>query len=110
MSNKPNLYRVLWTQPALKALAKLFNVSHNDVFNRSKLILSQDPHQQADGVTDYSDFKYNGYYWVLLHNVVLIYTISETKEAVRIRACYFANTESSHQIFWGIEPEEEELR
>ncbi|GEM_PF-2509421 len=108
MRGKPNLYRVSWTQPALKALAKLFNVSHNDVFKRSKLILSRNPQQQAEGVADHPNFKYDGYYWVLIHNVILVYTVSEIKELVRIRACYFANTEASHQIFWGIEPEEDE--
>lgn len=108
MSNKPSLYRVLWTRPALKALAKLFNISHNDIFKRSQLILCRDPYKQSDGVADYPDFKYNVYCWILIHNVILIYTVSDAKAVVRVRACYFANTEVSHQIFWGIEPDEEE--
>lgn len=107
MFDESNPYRVSFTQPALTALSKLFNINHNDVFTRSQTLLSLNPHDQADGVTDYLDFKYNGLLWKIIGNVILIYSVTEKDKRVRVRACYFANTKESHQTFWGIEPEDE---
>lgn len=107
MYDDPKRYRVSFARPALKALSKLFNINHDDVFIRSQTLLSLNPQDQSDGITDYPDFKYNGLLWKNIGNVILIYSVSEKSKLVFIRACYFANTKESHQTFWGIEPDDE---
>lgn len=107
MYDDPNRYRVSYAQTALKSLSKLFNINHDDVFIRSQTLLSINPYDQADGVVDYLDYKYNGLLWKIVGNVILIYSISEKNKLVFIRACYFANTKESHQTFWDIEPDDE---
>ncbi len=75
MGNKPDPYRVLWTRPALKSLAKLFNIDHDYVFKRSQFVLSREPNEQADGVSDYPRYfgelslvkNKNKIFWLLVH-------------------------------------------
>lgn len=100
-------YRVGWSRAATKSLSKLFNVDYKSVFTKSTFLLSTDPRKKAYGVTDYSGFNYNGYYWVLINNVVIVYKVSDEQRRVFIEACCYANTEESAQVFWGIEPDEE---
>lgn len=97
-------YKVIWERNALTRLGKLFNVDHEKVYIRSKFILSFNYYQNPLNVAEYPGFEFNGYLWILIHNVIVIYRISEEKESVFVEACYFANTELSHEIFWGIDP------
>lgn len=94
-----NRYKVRWTQTALTSLGKLYNVDPDMVFLRSQTLLSRSPRRHADGIANFPGYKYNGYYWLLINNVVVIYSILEQDMIVRVRACYFANTEQSHEIF-----------
>lgn len=106
MTNSP--YRVLWTSYARVALAKMqpYKVDPMDVFRRSQNVLSYLPEHKAYGISDFSGFEYNGYYWTLIGNVIIIYKVDPELHEVYVDACFFANTAASHQIFWGIEPEE----
>lgn len=97
-------FSVVWERNALDRLGKLFNVDHEKVYTRSKLILSLNYYSDPIHVAEYSGFGFNGYSWVLIHNVIIIYRVSEERETVFVEACYFANTELSHEIFWGIDP------
>lgn len=101
------LYHVGWNEVASTALAKLFNIDPYKVFKRSKQLLSLNPYKQAHGVADYPGFEFNGYYWTLIHNVIVLYRVSDEKKTVFIEACFFANTELSHEIFWDIDPSKE---
>ena len=100
-------YKVVWAQHARVALAKMkkFRIDSNKVFRRSKTILSKNPVEESCGISDFPGFDFNGYYWVLIHNVVVVYAISNNE--VQVDACFFANSGKSAQIFWGIEPEDE---
>jgi hypothetical protein len=102
-----DIYDVVWSKTAIRSLSKLYNINPQTVFLQSKYILSQHPHKKAVGIVNYPGFDFNGYYWILIKNVVLIFRISETYKRILIDAVYFANTKESAQIFWGIEPEEE---
>lgn len=104
---KDNHYHVSWNKEASAAIAKLFNIEPNQIFKRSKALLSQNPYQVANGVAKYPGFEFNGYYWVLINNVIVLYWIVESKQQVFVDACFFANTEQSHEIFWGIDPDDE---
>jgi hypothetical protein len=100
-------YRVGWNKSASAALAKLFNIDPNQVFKRSKYLLSTDPYAQTYGVAESPGFEFNGHSWTLIHNVILIYHVSEEENTVLVEACYYANTKESHEVFWGIDPEDE---
>jgi len=102
-------YRVLWTSYARVALAKMkpYKVNPMNVFRRSKALLAIDPEAKAYGISDFPGFAFNGYYWTLLGNVVLIYRLNHTLREVYVDACYYANSGSAHYIFWGIDPDEE---
>lgn len=102
-----NQYRVLWSQYARVALAEMekFKIDPLKVFKRSKLLLSKGPEYEAYGYADFPGFEFNGYFWTLINNVVVVYQIFE--KDVLVDACFFANTGKSAHIFWGIEPEDE---
>jgi hypothetical protein len=100
-------FRVIWERTALNRLGKLFNIDHDRVYKRSKILLSLRSYRQTKNVANYSGFEYNGYLWALIHNAIIIYRVSEEKESVFVESCYYANTEASHEIFWGIDPEDE---
>ncbi|WP_066309742.1 hypothetical protein [Bacillus sp. FJAT-29814] len=100
-------FRVSWSRAAVQALARLFNINHKMVYSKSKNILSKEPRKKAFGVADYPGFYLNGYFWILINNVVIIYRVSDEQKRVFIDACYYANTEETVQIFWGIEPDED---
>ncbi len=92
--------------------AKLLSEVDNDkqrqhVFRRSKAILAHDPISKADGVSDFPGFEFNGYHWIHIGNVIIIYRVDEQLYEVHVDACYFANTGTLHHIFWGIDPDEE---
>jgi mRNA-degrading endonuclease RelE of RelBE toxin-antitoxin system len=100
-------YSVSWSRTAVQSLARLFNINHKLVFNKSEIILSFEPRIKAFGVSDSPGYELNGYYWILINNVVLIYRVSDEQKRVFIDACYFANTKETAQIFWGIEPDKD---
>lgn len=102
-------YKVLWTTYARVALARMqeYKVNPMTVFRRSKAVLANHPSSKADGVSNFPGFEFNGYYWALIGNVVIVYKVDEQLHEVHVDACYFANTGTSHHIFWGIDPDEE---
>lgn len=104
-----SVYKVQWTIYARLALARMkeYKVNPMSVFRRSIAVLSYLPSSKADGVSDFPDFEFNGYYWTLIENVVIVYKVDEQLHEVHVDACYFANTGTSHHIFWGIDPDEE---
>lgn len=77
------------------------------VFRRSKAILAHAPISKADGISDFPHFEFNGYIWFIIGNVVIVYRVDEKLGEVHVDASYFANTGTSHHIFWGIDPDEE---
>jgi hypothetical protein len=100
-------YEVVWSKSAIRALSKMYNINPRTVFLQSKYILSQLPHKKAYDIVNYPGFDFNGYYWVLIRNVVIIYRISVIHKRVLIDAVYFANTKETAEIFWGIGPDDE---
>lgn len=110
MGDEEGRYKVLWGEDARFNLAEMekFKVNPNLVFNKSKHLLSGLPRRVAIDVVDFEDFKYNGYYWVLINNVIVVYIVFESGKKVFIDASFFANTAWSHQVFWGINPEDNE--
>lgn len=102
-------YRVQWVSYARVALANLtqFKVDSNSVFKRSKYVLSVEPENKSFGVIYHPGFEFNGYHWILMGNVIILYQILEDELEVNVDACFFANTAFSHEIFWGIDPEDD---
>lgn len=86
---------------------QLYKLDSMNVFRQSKIILNYIPEHKSYGISDYPGFNFNGYYWTLIGNVIIIYKIDHELHEVYVDACFFANTAASHQVFWGIEPEEE---
>ncbi|QQK76503.1 hypothetical protein HUG15_13620 [Salicibibacter cibarius] len=108
MTDKEELYEVRWGQAAQIRLAEMesYKVNPKLVFVKSNHLLGRSPRIVAYDVVDFENFKYNGCYWTLLNNVILVYSISERNKKVYVLASFFANTAWAHQIFWGIEPED----
>jgi mRNA-degrading endonuclease RelE of RelBE toxin-antitoxin system len=100
-------YRVAWSNVASRELSKLYNIDPRKVFLKSKYLLSQLPHKKAYNIINDPELDIDGYYWILINNVVIIYRVDEIQKRVLIDAVYFANTKESAQMFWGIEPDEE---
>ncbi|KJB88760.1 hypothetical protein AZ66_05490 [Paenibacillus sp. E194] len=102
-------YRVMWTSYARVALARMkpYKVDPMNVFRRSKDVLCHLPHEKAYGISDFPGFEFNDYYWTLIGNAILIYRIDHNLLHVYVDACFYANNAASHQVFWGIEPEDE---
>lgn len=96
-----NQYQVKWTKTASHSFAELFNIDHLQVASKAKLLLEKDPFNQAYGAADYSNFKYNGYFWIEINNVILVYSINNKQNNVRIRACYSAITGFALKAFYG---------
>jgi hypothetical protein len=67
-------YKVLWTTYTRVALARMqeYKVNPMTVFRRSKAVLANHPSSKADGVSDFPGFEFNGYYLVLIGNVVIV--------------------------------------
>jgi len=110
MGDKSNDYRVRWGQGARLELAEMepFKINPRLVFMKSKHLLRRSPHKVAYDVVDFEDSEYSGYYWTLINNVILVYAIFDPERSVFVFASFFANTAWAHQIFWGIEPEDDE--
>lgn len=100
-------FQVIWERTALVQLGILFNINHEKVYRRSKFLLSLYEYRHTKNVADYPGFEYNGYLWTMIHNVIVVYRVSNKNESVFVEACYYANTEISHEIFWGIDPDDE---
>jgi hypothetical protein len=107
MKNKG--YKVLWTTYARIGLARMqkYKVDPMNVFRRSKVVLTNKPLEIAYGISDFPGYEFNGYYWTLIGNVVIIYNVHDNLLEVHVDACYFANTGMSDYIFWDIDPDEE---
>ncbi|QQK75036.1 hypothetical protein HUG15_05085 [Salicibibacter cibarius] len=106
-----NDYEVIWIDRARIKLAEMskFNIDPNLVFRRSLSLLSKDPKKVAyDLVNTDNDvgYEFNGYYWILINNVIVIYEVLDNENKVLVDASFFANTAWAHYVFWHIEPED----
>jgi hypothetical protein len=72
-------YRVQASDTSLRFLKKLFNVDHVKVLNRSEILLSQNPYEQAEGVANFPGFEFNDRHWTLIRNVIVLYRVSDEK-------------------------------
>jgi len=75
--------------------------------NDRNISFSVKPDEKSYGVIDHPGFEFNGYHWILIGNAIILYQISEDSKEVNVDACFFANTGRSHEIFWGIDPEDD---
>ncbi|EKN70921.1 hypothetical protein BABA_03629 [Neobacillus bataviensis LMG 21833] len=55
---------------------------------------------------DVKNFEYDGYYWINIRNIILVFEIFERDKIVAIEASYYANNERSAQVFCDIDPNE----
>ncbi|WP_373894117.1 hypothetical protein [Virgibacillus sp. CBA3643] len=104
-------YDVVWTDRARLNLAKMeaYKVNPNQVFRKTKTILSKNPRQAAYDLLDSEDNshpEFIGYYWTLIHNIIIIYDVFDERDKVLVDASFFANTAWAHYVFWNIEPED----
>jgi hypothetical protein len=101
----PNNFAVIWARSALRTLFRYDDIDHDDVFNKTNRYLESDPWGMADAVADYPGYLYNGLCLKLIRNVVVVYSVENTK--VRVRACHHGRSGLAAQIMYGIEPEED---
>lgn len=96
-------YDVLWGLKARIKLAEMgpFNIDPKMVFRNSKSILSIKPREKAHDIAEYPDFEFNGYYWIFINNVIIVYQVIDADERVLIDACYSALTGFALQVFFG---------
>lgn len=78
---------VVWERTALVGLGKLFNIDHEKVYKRSKYLLSDPAFHQTENVADYPGFQYNGYFWAIINNVIVVYRIVDEENTVYVEAC-----------------------
>lgn len=100
-------FKVIWNKEAVKKLGRIYNANHLKVFHRSKHLLSANPFKCAEGIADFPNYKFNGYMWVNINNVILIYNIDLDYKLVSIKACYSALTGEVAEIFYGVSPDDE---
>lgn len=94
-------YVVGWRNAATQNLGEIYNADHEKVYDRAKIILSRNPHKNAIGKACYPGFKFNGYKWTELYNVIFVYKIDEQNRKVSIEASYSALTGFAQRIFYG---------
>ncbi len=103
-----NKFRVTWKRKAAEKFGKLFNVDHRRGLINSKHILSINPFHFANGFADYPGYEFNGYCWVNVNNVILIYRVHSDEKLVSIETCYSALTGEIAEIFYDVSPDDEE--
>ncbi|MFY3791803.1 hypothetical protein ACOQFO_08910 [Ureibacillus sp. MALMAid1270] len=103
MTDKEIRYEVLWGQKARLRLAEMkpYKIDPKLVFRNSKNILSVKPREKAYDVVEFPDFEFNGYYWIYINNVIIVYDILESEKMVLVDACYSALTGFTLQHFFG---------
>jgi len=80
---------------------KQFNINPKRVFRNSKSILAVNPRETAYDVLNDPDSEFNGYYWIYINNVILVYDVIEVERKVLVDACYSALTGFSLRTFYG---------
>ncbi|CAM4070953.1 hypothetical protein L1N85_08715 [Paenibacillus alkaliterrae] len=100
MANNDNGYLVGWRRTATKGLAKIFNVDHERVYDASISVLSR-PYKNSMGVANYPNFKFNGFHWTEIGNVIVVYKINDEKKLVSIQAAFSAVTGFAMKRFYG---------
>lgn len=80
---------------------KPYKIDPKLVFRNSKSVLSVKPREKADDVVDYPNFEFNGYYWIYINNVIVIYTVLEAEKRVLVDACFSALTGFTLKRFFG---------
>ncbi|MBM4761387.1 hypothetical protein [Bacillus sp. B15-48] len=103
MTDKEIHYDVIWGQKARVKLAEMkpYKIGPKLVFRNSKSILSVKPQEKAYDVVDYPNFEFNGYYWMYINNVIVVYEVLEAEKKVLVDACYSALTGFTLQRFFG---------
>jgi len=103
MTDRESYYEVIWALNARVKLAEMkpFKIDVKKVFGNSKGILSVNPREKADDVLDDLDFEFNGYYWIYINNVIIVYDVLEVEKKVLVDACYSALTGFTLKRFFG---------
>jgi len=96
-------YEVIWGQKARVKLAgmKPFKIDPKLVFRNSKSILAVKPRDKAEDIVDFPNFELNGYLWIYINNVIVVYDVIEAEKKVLVDACYSAITGFTLQKFFG---------
>lgn len=96
-------YEVVWDKGARLKLAQMkdyLTTSPQEIFKKSKLILSNHPQNKGVKVT-FSGYEFEDYYWVNINNVIIVYDVVEPNNQVLVDACFFTNTGFSLRTFFG---------
>ncbi|MGG1513831.1 hypothetical protein ABE504_00350 [Paenibacillus oryzisoli] len=93
-------YRVGWKRTAIERLATLYNINPERVYDTAIVMLSR-PYSNSKGVANYPDFKFNGFHWTEIGNVIVVYKINEAHKIVSIHAVFSALTGLALKKFYG---------
>lgn len=103
-----DLYEVIWNPDAAIDLGEYVvyaKTTTDEIYDITQLKLRSKPYDKGNKVI-FKNFEYDGYYWINIRNIILIFEILEEEKIVAIEASYFANNERSAQIFYDIDPDE----
>lgn len=102
-----NHYEVIWTSKMLGKLFAIYNVNHDAVYRRSMHSLATQPKTESLKSANYPGYRFNGCHLAMYNNVLLVYSVNESKKQVVIRACVYGGSGLAAQILYGIEPDED---
>lgn len=99
-------FRILWSKKAIENFKTLFNVDHRKVIRNSEHVLSVNPFRCAYGIANFPGYKFKGYFWMKVNNVILIYRVDADYKLVSIEGCYSALTGEVAEMFYGVSPDD----
>ncbi|MFD1350834.1 hypothetical protein [Oceanobacillus caeni] len=98
-------YEVIWNPDAVLDLAqyvKYAKTTIDDVYDKTNVLLGKKPYTIGHKVI-FKGYEYDGYKWMNVKNVILLYEKFKKEKTVAIDACYYSNKKSA-EIFYGIDP------
>lgn len=106
MMSSSQTYEVIWNPDTVLDLAEYVGYAKtiiDDVYEKTNSLLGYNTHTKGHkGI--FKGFEYDGYKWLNVKNIILVYEVFEKEKIIAIEACYFANNEESAEIFYGIDP------
>jgi hypothetical protein len=100
-------YKVAWKRRATIKFASLYHVDHRRALRNTHLLLSIDPYRCANGVANFPNYPFNGYLWIMINNIIIVYRVRPKEKFVSIETCYSALTGEAAEIFFGILPNDD---
>lgn len=96
-------YEVIWAPDAalkLEEYVEMAKTTTDKVYDRSQSLLGFKPYKSGQEIV-FEDFEHNGFLWVSVKNIILVYEIIEEEKIVAIEACYLLTLHVTLTYFTG---------